>query len=78
MWYVAVFFIAWIFYYIGDHEYHRKGGLLAAISVGLSYGITIFTPSALIGVVGINVLFFIGIWIFNVISGKPPRSSSGF
>lgn len=78
MWYIAVFFIASIFHYIGEHEYHDKGWLLAAISVALSYGVTIFTPAALIGVVAINILFFIGIWIFNVISGKPPRSSSGF
>jgi hypothetical protein len=78
MWYIAVFFLASVFYYIGDHEYHQKGWLLALISVGLSYGITVLTPSLLIGVLGINVLFFLGIWIFNIFSGKPPRSSSGF
>ena len=62
---------------MGDHEYHRKGWLLAGISVGLSYGVSVLTPLSLIGVLGINILFFIGIWLFNILSGKPPRSSSG-
>ena len=78
MGYIVVFFLASVFYYIGNHEYHRKGWLLALISIGLSYGIMLFTPSALLGVLGVNILFFIGIWIWNIVSGKPPRSSSGF
>ena len=77
MWYIAVFFVASIFYYIGNHEYHQKGWLLAGISVGLSYAVTIFTPTAFIGVLGVNLLFFVAIWLFNIFSGKPPRSSSG-
>lgn len=78
MWYIAVFFLASVFYYIGNHEYHQKGWLLALISILLSYGVTIFTPTAFIGVVGINLLLYIGIWVYNTLSGKPPRSSSGF
>lgn len=77
MWYIAVFFLASIFYYVGNHEYHQKGWLLALISVILSYGVSVLTPLSLIGVAAINILFFIGIWLYNILSGKPPRSSSG-
>ena len=78
MWYIAVFGIASVFYYIGDHEYNNKGWLLAVISIILSYAVTWLTPAALLGVLGINVILYIGIWLYNVLSGKPPRSSSGF
>ena len=78
MWYIAVGGIASVFYYIGNHEYHEKGWLLALISILLSLAVTWFTPTALIGVAGANILLYLGIWAYNVFSGKPPRSSSGF
>ena len=78
MWYIALFGLASIFYYIGDHEYHNKGWLLATLSIVLSFLIVILTPSGFIGMLGINFLYFLGIWVYNVFSGKPPRSSSGF
>ena len=69
---------AGVFYYIGNNEYHNKGWLLALISLGLSFGITRFTSLSFFGAVGANVLFYIAIWIYNVLSNKPPRSQSGF
>ena len=70
--------LASIFYYIGDHEYYEKGWLLAVISFVLSIGTSYFLPLGFIGVIGINILFYIGIMVYNIISKKPPGSRSGF
>jgi len=32
---------------------------------------------ALIGLLGVNLLLYAGIWIYNVASGRPSRSRSG-
>jgi hypothetical protein len=70
--------IASIFYYIGNHEYYEKGWLLALISIIISLGISYFTPLGFIGVIGINIVFYLAILIYNIVSKKPPGSRSGF
>lgn len=76
--YIAIAVVASVFYYIGDHEYRQKGWLLALISVILSFIALFFIPLGFIGIFVINVLFFVGLMIFNVASNKPPGSQSGF
>jgi len=36
-----------------------------------------FTPLGLLGLLGVNLLLYAGIWIYNVVSGRPSRSRSG-
>ena len=70
--------LASIFYYIGNHEYYEKGWILAILSVILSFGISYLLPLGFIGVIGINILLYIAILIYNIVSKKPPGSQSGF
>jgi hypothetical protein len=76
--YALIGALASIFYYIGNHEYYDKGWLLAVISVLLSFGVSYLLPVGFIGIIGVNVLFYLGIMIYNIISKRPPGSRSGF
>ncbi len=67
-----------VFVCVGNNEYHNKGWLLGTISVLLSLGVTYFTPLGFLGMLGANLLLYAGIWIYNVVSGRASRSSSGF
>lgn len=73
---VIVCFIS-IFVYVGNNEYHNKGWLLGTISGLLSLGMIFFTHLGIIGLLGVNLLLYAGIWIYNVASGRPSRSRSG-
>ena len=66
-----------VFVYVGNNEYHNKGCLLGTISGLLSLGVMFFTPLGLLGLLGVNLLLYAGIWIYNVVSGRPSRSRSG-
>lgn len=74
----AIVAFASVFVYVGNNEYHNKGWLLGTISVLLSLGVAFFTHLGLLGMLGVNLLLYAGIWIYNVISGRPSRSRSGF
>jgi len=76
--YMLIGAIASTFYYIGNHEYYDKGWLLAIISILLSFGTAYFFPLKLIGIIGINVVFYLGIMVYNILSKRPPGSRSGF
>jgi hypothetical protein len=73
--YVALIALAVIFYRIGEHEY-RTGWPLAGASLLLSFGGSYFF--GLFGMIGANILLFIGLTIYNMVSDHPPGSSSGF
>jgi hypothetical protein len=75
MGYLALIALAVIFYRIGEHEY-RTGFPLAGASLLLSFGGSYVF--GLFGMIGANILLFIGLTIYNVVSGRPPGSSSGF
>ena len=70
--------VASIFYYIGNQDYNEKGWLLAIISILLSLGAGHFFQFALFGIIGVNVLFYLGLLIYNIVSQRPPGSRSGF
>ncbi|GAT34377.1 hypothetical protein TSACC_22802 [Terrimicrobium sacchariphilum] len=74
----AIVAFASIFVYVGNNEYHNKGWLLGTVSVLLSLGVTYFTPLSFLGMLGANLLLYAAIWIYNVVSGRSSRSSSGF
>lgn len=67
-----------VFVYVGNNEYHNKGWLLGTISGLLSLGVMFFTSLGLLGLLGVNLFLYAGIWIYNVVSGRPSRSRSGF
>lgn len=75
MGYAILFALAVIFYRIGDHEY-RSGWPLAGLSLLLSFVGSYFVP--FFGMIGANILLYIGLTIYNVFSKRPPGSSSGF
>jgi len=68
--------IASIFYYIGNHEYYEKGWLLGILSVLLSFGGSYLL--GLLGIIGANILLYLAILIYNMVSKRPPGSRSGF
>ena len=74
----AIVAFASVFVYVGNNEYHNKGWLLGTISVLLSLGVMYFTRLSYLGMLGANLLLYAGIWIYNVVSGRPSRSQSGF
>jgi uncharacterized membrane protein YfcA len=75
MGYAILIALAVIFYRIGEHEY-RSGWPLAGASLVLSFlGSYIF---AFFGMIGANVLLYIGLTVYNIVSKRPPGSSSGF
>jgi hypothetical protein len=76
--YIIIGALASVFYYIGNHEYYDKGWLLAIISILLSFGAAYLLPLGLIGIIGINVVFYLGIMVYNIVSKRPPGSRSGF
>lgn len=76
--YILIGALASIFYYTGNHEYYDKGWLLAIISILLSFAAAYFLPLGLIGIIGINVVFYLGIMVYNIVSKRPPGSRSGF
>jgi len=75
MWKVGAIGIAILFYYIGEHEYRGKGFLFALISVMLSVAIAFLTPFEFYGTIGVNLLFFIALWIWNIFT-DPAESSA--
>ncbi len=78
LFYLLVGALASIFYYIGNNEYYRKVWLLAILSVLMSLGTTIVLPLALLSPVIGNVVLYVIILIYNMLSNRPPRSGSGF
>jgi hypothetical protein len=73
--YVAFIALAVVFYRIGEHEY-RTSWPLASASLLLSFGGSYFF--GLFGMIGANILLYIGLTVYNIFSGRPPGSSSGF
>ncbi len=73
--YIALSALVVAFYRIGEHEY-RTGWPLAVASLLLSFGGSYFF--GLFGMIGANALLYIGLTIYNIVSGRPPGSSSGF
>lgn len=78
MGYALIVVLASIFYYIGNHEYYEKGWLLATISVLLSFGASFFLPFGFFGMIGANIVLYLAILIYNLLSKRPPGSRSGF
>jgi hypothetical protein len=72
-----VFAFASLFYYVGNNDYRNKGWLLAMLSVILSF-VGFRTGFSFIGALGTNLLLFLGLFIYNVFSKKPPGSQSGW
>jgi hypothetical protein len=72
---ILIVALASVFYRIGDHEYTRKGWLLALLSLILSFagGSTGF---GFLGILGANLVLYLICLGYNLISNKPP--SSGF
>ncbi len=75
MGFLVLIALAVISYRIGEHQY-RSGWPLAGASLGLSFIGNHFLP--FFGMMGANLLLFIGITVYNLVSKKPPGSSSGF
>jgi uncharacterized membrane protein HdeD (DUF308 family) len=65
--------LASIFYHIGEHEYTRKGWLLALISLILSLGVG-STELGFLGILGSNLVLYLICLGYNLISDKPPTS----
>jgi hypothetical protein len=63
---------ALIFYRIGEMDYGR-GGLVATLSVVLSFLAIYFWRLPLINVGVSQVLLYVGLLIFNLIRKTPPR-----
>lgn len=76
--YAAIAVIASLFYYIGEHEYHGKGWLLAIASVICSFVAAWVLPFAFVDILIGNVALYIGVFIYNLVSKRPPGGSSGF
>jgi len=75
MGYIILVALAVIFYRIGEHEY-RSGWPLAGASILLSVlGSSFF---AFLGMIAANALLFAGLTVYNIVSKRPPGSSSGF
>ena len=64
-----------IFYRIGETDYN-KGATLASLSFVLSLIGAAFVP--ILGSIAANVLLYIALVIYNLLSKKPPGSQSGF
>ena len=62
-----------IFYHIGNHEYTRKGWLLALLSLILSISVG-FTELGFIGIVGSNFVLYLICLVYNLFANKPPAS----
>ena len=69
--------LASIFYYIGNNDYYNKGWLLVLASIGCS-SLGLATGLSLIGALGANVLLYLILFFYNLLSKKPPGSQSGF
>ncbi len=74
---ILVFGFASLFYYVGNNDYHNKGWLLAILSVILSF-VGFRTGFGFLGALGTNLLLFLGLFIYNICSKKPPGSQSGW
>ena len=64
-----------IFYRIGETDYN-KGAPLALLRLVLFLVDAAFVP--ILGSIVANVLLFIALVIYNLLSKKPPGSQSGF
>lgn len=74
---ILIFAFASLFYYLGNNDYHNKGWLLAILSVILSF-VGFRSGFSFIGALGTNLLLFLGLFIYNICSKKPPGSQSGW
>jgi hypothetical protein len=72
--YLTILF-AFIFYYIGNHDYNQKGVVLGLASVALS--LIGASYSIWYGFIGANVLFYLGIMVYNVVAKPPKTPKSG-
>jgi hypothetical protein len=70
--YVMIGCSAFIFYRIGEMDYGR-GGLVATLSVVLSFLAIYFWRLPLINVGVSQVLLYVALLIFNLIKKTPPR-----
>ena len=75
MGYAILIALAVIFFRIGDHEY-RSGWPLASVSILLSFLGSYFF--GFFGLIGANILLYLGLTVYNPVSKRPPGSSSGF
>ena len=75
--YAMIAALAFVFYRIGETDYANKGWLLAIISTAFSFG-GAATPLGFIGIFAANVALYLLCLAYNLISKRPPGSSSGW
>ena len=75
MGYLILAALAVAFYRIGEHEY-RTGWRLEVASVLVSFAGSYFSP--VFGIIGANILLYVGLTVYNIVTKRPPGSSSGF
>ena len=75
MGYLILAALAVVFYRIGEHEY-RTGWPLAIASVLVSFAGSYFF--SFFGIIGANILLYGGLTVYNIVTKRPPGSSSGF
>jgi uncharacterized membrane protein YfcA len=69
--------LASVFYYIGNNDYYNKGWLLALASIACSF-LGFATGLSLLGAFGANVLLYLILFFYNLLTRRPPGSQSGF
>ncbi len=73
----AIAAITYVFYKIGENDYANKSWLLAFHSVVFSLGAAA-TGLGFIGICAANVVLCLICLAYNLLTKKPPGSSSGF
>ena len=69
--------LAYVFYYVGENDYARKGWLLALLSVVFSVA-GLATGLGFIGICAANVVLYLLCFGCNLFSKRPPGSGSGW
>jgi hypothetical protein len=74
--YALIAALACVFYYVGENDY-GNGWLLALVSIIFSIAGSA-TRLGFFGICGANLLLYLLCLGYNLLSKKPPGSSSGF
>ncbi len=67
-----------LFYYLGNNDYRSKGFFLASLNLALSLLALEYLPFGGFGAIGASVLLYVGVLVYNLLSGHFPGSKSGF